>query len=300
MNNELPQPLYRPLTSYFEQGHDAWFDAVRDCPHPDDTVGGLLWRGGWLDAQTVDEELDDMVRDDLAAEARYCIAAAKRISHEIRLALPTIDEAASTIGIPAPEWASRCYEIATKIAASGLMQAVADEFGAIRVNYGVYAGPVAATSIFARNPFPRHGWLELDSGPVIDPTRWVFEATSPHVAVEDIDQYDLGAFRTKAAFSRTVPPFSREGAHEFKCSMSVAHALDRMLGREGHVVHSGFLGRAQALHVASEHPARFERHAVAVFDAFDANGLSALVPVDARHMLHSTPAVAPTSTIPKP
>jgi hypothetical protein len=103
------------------------------------------------------------------------------------LRIPTLAEAEAVIGEPASKWVSRCYEIAYALVEKGLVPG--------RAVYGHYLGPVMPSSPFhdrhSACDFTGHGWVSLPDGRVLDPTRWVFEATEPYLYVgwpgEEID-----------------------------------------------------------------------------------------------------------------
>lgn len=102
--------------------------------------------------------------------------------------LPTLAECETAIGEPANAWAGRCYEISCKIVKAGLID------GGEAV-YGHWVGPVHPESRFANRrglPFVLHGWIQLEDGCVIDPTRWVFEHVEPYLYVgEPPDHWNI-------------------------------------------------------------------------------------------------------------
>jgi hypothetical protein len=95
------------------------------------------------------------------------------------LHLPTLAEAEAAIGEPAAQWVSRCYEISYKLVERGLVNG--------RAVYGHFLGPVAPDTHFYKRsqalPFIAHGWVELEDGRILDPTRWVFEGAQPYLYV---------------------------------------------------------------------------------------------------------------------
>ncbi len=103
---------------------------------------------------------------------------------------------------PVEDWAGRCHEIACKIVWKGIVQ------GSIR--YGHYLGPVSRRSFFASKrhlPFIRHGWIEVATNQIIDPTRWVFEATDPYIYEGENDFYDTGGNRLREMLEAPPPGY---------------------------------------------------------------------------------------------
>jgi hypothetical protein len=101
----------------------------------------------------------------------------------------TISDLEAVTGPPAT-WEGQCYGVACALAKLVEGEAV----------YGHYLGPVANTgywSAHAHRPFIPHGWVLLDDGRILDPTRWSFLAVEPELAVIDendprYSEYDEG------------------------------------------------------------------------------------------------------------
>lgn len=125
--------------------------------------------------------------------------------------LPTLAECEKAIGEPASAWVSRCYEISCKIVEAKLVRGEAV--------YGHWTGPVHKDSHFARYasaPFIRHGWILLEDGRVLDPTRWVFEAAEPYLFVaEPPDHWSV----TPCANCGLLKEEHRDGGPEDQCEM---------------------------------------------------------------------------------
>lgn len=85
----------------------------------------------------------------------------------------TVKRVEKVIGQRASKWKGNCYGIAGALVAKKLVEGVAV--------YGLYHGHIAKTSMFAGQPFARHGWVLAPDGTVIDPTRWVFEDVEPYI-----------------------------------------------------------------------------------------------------------------------
>lgn len=99
----------------------------------------------------------------------------------------TAEELADAIGVPLADWPGNCYVISRAVLDRALVSGVA--------RGGQWVGRIAPGSYFHHKltdggrrlaVMPRgirHGWVELDDGRVLDPTRWVFEGASPYVYV---------------------------------------------------------------------------------------------------------------------
>lgn len=107
-----------------------------------------------------------------------------------RIAAMSPESIAEAIGIPLDKWPGRCYEVACTMN-SRL------ELG-LTPCYGHFLGWVAPESMFNSKRwslgFVNHGWLVTKSGVVVDPTRFVFEATQPaiHIGQDLGKEYERG------------------------------------------------------------------------------------------------------------
>lgn len=104
--------------------------------------------------------------------------------------IPTLKACEKTLGEKAETWIARCYEISCRIVEAGLVKGEAV--------YGHWLGPVHHRSHFAERskslPFIQHGWIRLEDGTVLDPTRWVFEARKPYL-YEGVEPDDFSVDR---------------------------------------------------------------------------------------------------------
>lgn len=102
----------------------------------------------------------------------------------------TAESAAAALGLPLKHWAGQCFGIASGFVDAGLVEGHAV--------YGHFLGRVSPHSVpfgvRCRLPFQAHGWVVLADGRILDPTRWVFEATSPYLFIGpgDNPEYDQG------------------------------------------------------------------------------------------------------------
>lgn len=153
------------------------------------------------DCGHIGEEHEDHGADDAMCEQTGCDCAGYVMDEDdyqqiavgdAESDLLTLAEAEAIIGEPAHEWASRCFEIASKLATA---------VGGVAV-YGAWDGPVSPGTPFYGRPLVNHGWVLLDSGEVFDPTRWVFEGLRPYLYEGPEDYYDEGANRRRKSFGR--------------------------------------------------------------------------------------------------
>ena len=130
-----------------------------------------------------------------------------------KLIIPSIDVITKLIGQPnIQKWKGNCYCVASRIVNKKIID---DDCRAI---YGHYLGPISSKSYFSgykNMPFIQHGWILLSNGDIVDPTRWVFEAKEPYIALIDRDDdtaedYDEGGNEWKEAFGNPPPPYSKK------------------------------------------------------------------------------------------
>ena len=205
------------------------------------------------------------------------------------------------IGLPVDKWSGNCYAVACEILRAKLVKG--------RPAYGHWTGPVHAKSPFSRggksSPIVRHGWIILENGAVMDPTRWVFEAAEPYIYIgseqddapcvdcgydefshdEDNDNaatcssyvapdwpYDEGGDRLRAALQR---PFPQVGPGEMvNVRLKLASAIRKRLGIPVSMT------RQQAAWVANLPYKTLGRDAWAVCVALQAAGHKAYIPID--------------------
>ena len=134
-----------------------------------------------------------------------------------RIIIPPINVIAKFIGVPNLEdWKGDCYGIASGIVKD---EVIDDNCRAV---YGHYLGPISSKSLFRDRrgmPFVHHGWIFLSNGNIVDPTRWVFEAKEPYIALIDKDddvaeEYDEGGNGWMKA-NENPPPKYRKGDRQF-------------------------------------------------------------------------------------
>lgn len=185
-----------------------------------------------------------------------------------KLAIVDVEKA---IGVPVQEWPGRCHEISRRIVESGLVDGVAV--------YGHFRGGVSEGSMFERRrPFQRHGWVLLKGGRrILDPTRWVFEATEPYLYVGPLtDEYDEGGQQLRQQLATPPPPFNP--AHS-KFQLVLTPAIWKfVLGLLQY--NDKTLSAQQVMWLASLPLPALGRHAKPIFEAVERAGLRSFIPID--------------------
>jgi len=185
---------------------------------------------------------------------------------------------------PAESWPARCHEIA--LAAASLI----DDGEAV---YGHYRGPVdphGYWSGYQRHPFIQHGWVQLDDGSVLDPTRWSFLDEEPEIAILDADdaeeEYDRGGNRTRAQLMKPPPawvPDAKTVSLPIAKGSDLEMALNTLLGEDQHSEdeHGGYVVTImQAGWLANAPYDALAPHQKAIYRLLDNAGLGAFVPID--------------------
>lgn len=188
-----------------------------------------------------------------------------------------IERVGALIGIPVEHWPGKCYEVAC-----ALIRAF---------NWGARAAPVYG--LFKGHISPdctrfagvaRHGWIQLQDGRMVDPTRWVFRAKPPAIEVfvpgsDEFDQaredYDEGA---QALAVMTEMPVFEPDQKSFEIPEVLAQLLRRQTGSVAsasrlNAAQLGWLARTAAAHLSIR-----ESHEVLRW--YKTAGLDALLPVD--------------------
>lgn len=125
--------------------------------------------------------------------------------------VPTAAAVAQAIDLPIERWTGNCFAVASKAVDAKLVAGTAV--------YGHWRGPIDPDSHFADRRhvgFVQHGWIVgtgAFAGLIVDPTRWVFEATLPYVWVGPADarEYDEGG-NVERALRRGPPPAMDDSA----------------------------------------------------------------------------------------
>ena len=284
----------RPLKSYAEQGVEAYGDGtdVDRCPYPESSLKNLEWTIGWLRQARHDPLADDLDleerTEDIAIRLDALRSDSKRILSRIASSLPGAKSVARTIKVPLKDWPGRCYGIASELHKSGLVKHLEAEHGRSQVTYGVYTGFISGGSMFAARPFAHHGWIEFESGLVIDPTRWVFEGATPAIAAAMIDDYDLAGRRARQAVSpRPLPSFDPEGKSVvWDCNdPDVDRTMRLLLGAAE--TWDRKIGAAQLLWIGNLPLDSLGVHAPEIYAFFQRTGHISMVPIDNRRYVEA-------------
>lgn len=213
---------------------------------------------------------------------------------EAMAALPSLDEVVRRIDWKAADWAGNCYAVACAIVKAGLVKGVAV--------YGHWLGPVAPGSFFGgkeavtkgrSRPFIRHGWVLLDDGRILDPTRWGFDGKEPylHVGPADAEEYDEGGNDMRVALRRPPPAFDPT-AKTAELSKSVlpsgtwkfVESLLEIDYLDGHQV-PGTISIEQLYWLANLPIQELGPiHAPVLYEAFEKIGHGPAIPLDNRQM----------------
>jgi len=114
----------------------------------------------------------------------------------------TIEILEAKVGLPADQWHGKCAEIAHHAA-----ELVDGGTSA----YGHYRGPIDHSGYWKRQGagFEQHGWVLLEDGRILDPTRFSFENKEPYIHLGDAtDEYDEGGDIWRSRMLRPCPsPF---------------------------------------------------------------------------------------------
>lgn len=290
----------RTLTSYVDEGRTAYCDEVDldDCPYSEGTVRYYEWRGGWLETHGNDplafdhlgprDPLDFSHPAELAKTDAWCAKRHAQFRYKkARQLLPSLPDVAGALGAP-ENWAGNCYATAHKLKESGLLAAMEEEFGAVKLCYGIYDGEIASDSMFARKPFARHGWLEFEEGIVVDPTYWVFVGEEPSLRVADVGNYDLAASRLcqRVRNDTKPPPFDEShGVIRWTINDPDVTAFVEVLLGEHSQIGDGVLSRGQAHWLGNRPLSALGNRAEELYRALKVLGLSALIPLDNRHYI---------------
>ena len=197
----------------------------------------------------------------------------------------TIEAIEEVYGYLASEWEGNCFSVAT--AAAKLVP------GAVAV-YGHYHGPVSRDGYWAVRaglPFQAHGWVLLEDGKILDPTRWSFMAVDPFIHLglsRSNDDYDEGGNAWRSLVHRPPPPWewpAKTFSFESITSKDDARytAIASLIGKDqvrfgAHLV----LTKKQAFWLANLPIEVFGVLAHPIYEALGEVGLAGFVPQDNR------------------
>jgi hypothetical protein len=208
----LPRhPVVRAGYAARYDGKGEW-----DNPHPKGSVDALRWEIGlriyehndpvlrdvaFDEARERDEDVDivfEVMQCDISAQIdRLYVGVVAAAKAELAGRLDAA-ACADAIGVPLEKWPGNCFGVSCALVESGRLPG--------RAVYGHWLGRVVPGGLFSPG-VNRHGWIELDDGVVIDPTRWVFERAAPYVHIgPPEDAYDRGGQQVRAATRMPPPP----------------------------------------------------------------------------------------------
>lgn len=184
--DELPDE-HEAYDMGFQGAADGLTDA--DNPFPISTDQHLSWNDGNTGYHDQQEQgRDEAWRAEQAqVDRRIPLVVTDQLQALRGLSMGQI---ATRIDVPLNDWPGNCFAIASKFVEAFELQ------GAVAV-YGHYRGPISPRcALFNGKPLVHHGWVLLDEKMVLDPTRWVFEAKSPYLAIfEPWDDEHAAVFR---------------------------------------------------------------------------------------------------------
>lgn len=203
--------------------------------------------------------------------------------------LPTLDECEKSIGVPTKNWVGNCHAIARAIVEAGLVQ----NFDGAAV-YGYWGGPVHPDSHSAdraHQPFIRHGWILLEGGRILDPTRWCFDAKEPYLFIGDNSgEYDEGGDKYREETLEAPPPWDKEDS-QYTITKSILATdpwkhvewlLDCTDSYVDDEAPTGQLCGAQLFWLANCPYSMLEPHAAQIYKALERIGMKAFIPLDNR------------------
>lgn len=275
----------RPLHDYFTQGEDAWFDGNSEASNPylPETLAWQEWHRGNMFAET--HHNSDFDQDREAGRLMYfeeAVSHSRWMLAQLKLDLPTVDEAAAAIGVPAEKWPSNCYGISTLILDSGILDDFQDKHGKLFLTFGKYTGPVASNSIFAGKPIIQHGWLESPNGFVVDPTRWVFEPEFTDIWAGVISDYDMGAARLNLRMRPHVPDADEKMIRILVNDTDILRIIDQLLEGKAEAQNTGQVSMTQLHWLANLPLEKLGDQAERVYSALKTSDAAGLIPQDNR------------------
>ena len=208
-------------------------------------------------------------------------AKSKAKTSRVTLHMPSIADVAAAIGTPVDAWPGKCDHIVHAVLDAGL-------FPGAKARYGQYAGLVDKKSDLAASPWQQHGWIELQDGTVIDPTRWVFEAADPYIATippgdRRQRQYDVGGARHEGRL-RGPPPGPHEHSPNQKsvtpCPLDTTDPAALAFIRKNFTCEPAQLTIYQVNWLANTSRAELGKAMMPIYRAIEAAGQKGLVPGD--------------------
>lgn len=184
-----------------------------------------------------------------------------------------IDLVSKEIEVDYNSWVARCFEISSYIVKADLIEG--------KAVFGKYHGKIHKDSFFADSRFPNHGWILTKHNYIIDPTRWVFEATEPYIYICDADnpEYDRGSNVLKSILSplRNTPSFDSSSRVIEIENEEIEHLFSQLLKDKKE---PNKISINQILAIASSSLPELGEAAKPIFQWLSDNKLKAFIPID--------------------
>lgn len=181
----------------------------------------------------------------------------------------TIEDLEKTIGLPSDRWHGKCT----------LVSAYAQKLVGGHDVYGDYLGPVDPDGYWgSRRNFPNHhGWVLLNDGRILDPTRWSFEGADPYIYLgHNKKDYDEGSNRMRANLLGPCPAPKGETAN-LKFAFGAETFFEKLTGTPADEL------TVNQVHWVANIP--YEHLDFAVYPVYQTivdNKMSAYIPIDNR------------------
>ena len=145
--------------------------------------------------------------------------------------------------------------------------------------YGHYLGYIDADGHWGdRRGFPNHhGWVLLDDGRVLDPTRWSFENVEPYIYIGNNEEdYDEGGGRMRSELTKPCPSSDGKKAN-LKCDASVIPLFE-------HLTDTPFdeMSEGQVFWIANLPYERLDFSVADIYETLINNEMGAFIPTDNR------------------
>lgn len=179
----------------------------------------------------------------------------------------TIEALEQSVGERAFMWHGRCTFIAHH----------ACKFIGGHEIYGSYLGHVDKDGYWgSRRTLPNnHGWVLLDDGRVLDPTRWSFENVEPYIYIGSGKDYDEGGNQMRAAFREPCPNVKDGRPANMKEVFASAPLFEHLTGTP-----FDEMTREQAVWVANSPYDELDFAVASVYETLIANHMTAFIPID--------------------
>jgi len=280
----------RPTWDYRDDGATAFFDnkTENDNPHPEQSLAHFQWLQGFIAEQVMVLQDEDPFkgsdRSTYLEDVKYWV---RQQASRLKRELPSAEDVAQAINVDLREWPANCYAIAKATLESGILDEYQEKHGKLFLTYGHYHGHISPTSIFAKRPFARHGWLESTNGHVVDPTRYVFHGGEPEIWAGSIEDYDMSGARLRERMAPSPPEVTDSDLVKLPLNDPSSLAVfDRIMrNRNREVEKSSQIELAHLRWVVNRPVAEMGDDAPMILRTIDMIGKPALMPVDTRNWI---------------